>query len=202
MRKKNPAYYGVILDYIEQFMDENVCSPSNAQISAGTGLSTATVSRYMQEMRDNGTLNYSGHRGIITKRQKSKVDGLVPIAVLNSDIACGSPIYAEENIEEYIQLPESLIGKGDFFILRAKGDSMANAGIGNGDEVLIRKQDTAEDGDIVAALIGEEATLKRYFPDRVRNVICLHPENDAFDDIYVHSCTIQGVAVMVFKHLQ
>ena len=123
---------------------------------------------------------------------------LVPVL---GSVACGVPKYAEENIEEYVRLPVSLFGRGDFFILRANGDSMIEAGIDNGDLVLIRQQNTAETGQIVVALMEEEATLKRYYPEPQWGRIRLHPENSMMTDIYVDSCIIQGVAVKVLKDL-
>ena len=106
------------------------------------------------------------------------------------------------NIEEYVQLPTAIFGKGDFFLLRASGDSMIEAGIDDGDLVLVRHQDHADPGQIVVALIGEdEATLKRFYPEPSKGIIRLHPENQVLDDIIVENCSIQGVAVHVVKAL-
>jgi repressor LexA len=117
------------------------------------------------------------------------------------EVACGLPRFAEENIEDYVQLPASLFGSGDFYMLRANGYSMIDVGISSGDFVLIRRQNTAEPGEIVVALVEEEATLKRYYPEPEHRRVRLHPENDALDDIYVDDCMIQGVAVKVLKDL-
>ena len=125
----------------------------------------------------------------------------VRVPVLGS-IACGIPKFAEENIEEYVRLPVSLFGKGDFFILRAYGDSMIEAGIEDGDLVLIRQQNIADEGQIVVALIDDEATLKRFYPEPQKHRIRLHPENSHMDDIFVDHCEIQGVAVKVLKDLE
>ena len=117
-------------------------------------------------------------------------------------IACGIPKFAEENIEEYVRLPVALFGKGNFFILRAYGDSMIEAGIDDGDLVLIRQQNYADEGQIVVALMEDDATLKRYYPEPENQRIRLHPENSRMDDIYVDYCEIQGVAVKVLKDLE
>ena len=117
------------------------------------------------------------------------------------EIACGIPKFAEENIEEYVRLPVALFGHGSFFILRAYGDSMIEAGIEDGDLVLIRQQNTAEEGQIVVALIDDEATLKRFYPEPEKRRIRLHPENAHMNDIFVEKCEIQGVAVKVLKDL-
>ena len=106
---------------------------------------------------------------------------------------------AEENIEEYVKLPISLFGHGEFFLLRAKGDSMINAGIDDGDLVVVRQQPTAVYNQIVVALVDDEATLKRFRPQP--DCVYLHPENPSYDDIIVRDCVIQGVAVKVLKDL-
>ena len=113
------------------------------------------------------------------------------------EVACGIPKFAEESIEEYVRLPVALFGRGSFFILRAYGDSMIEAGIDDGDLVLIRQQDAAEEGQIVVALIDDEATLKRFYPEPENHRIRLHPENPHMADIFVDRCEIQGVAVKV-----
>ena len=123
---------------------------------------------------------------------------MVPIL---GEVACGLPRYAEENIEEYIPLPKAYIGQGNYYLLRAKGDSMVEIGIDDGDLVLVRQESTAEPGQVVVALIEEEATLKRFFPEPERNRIRLHPENQEMNDIFVDACEIQGIAVKVIKDI-
>ena len=108
----------------------------------------------------------------------------VPVAVVGS-VSCGPLTFAEENIEEYIKLPTSLLGHGKFFILRASGQSMIGAGIEDGDLVVVRQQETAEPGQIVVALVEDEVTLKRFFPDPQNGCIRLHPENRRMKDIIV-----------------
>ena len=122
----------------------------------------------------------------------------VPVAVVGS-VSCGPLTFAEENIEEYIKLPKSLLGAGKFFILHASGQSMIGAGIEDGDLVVIRQQETAEPGQIVVALVEDEVTLKRFFPDPQNGCIRLHPENKRMKDIIVDNCQIQGVAVLYRK---
>ena len=117
------------------------------------------------------------------------------------EIACGDPILAEENIEEYVSLPTAIFGKGDFFILRASGQSMIEAGIDDGDLVVVKKQVEANDGDIVVALVDNQNTLKRYFRDDENKKIILHPENKKMKDIIVDECCIQGVACHIIKEL-
>lgn len=130
----------------------------------------------------------------ITKRETTRVPVL-------GAVSCGVPKFAEENIEEYVRLPVALFGKGDFFILRANGDSMIEANIDDGDLVVIKQQNYAEPGQIVVALMDDEATLKRYYPEPEKRRVRLHPENSTMRDIIVKDCIIQGVAVKVLKDL-
>ena len=201
MRSKNQEYFTLLERYIDTYTDSHGVSPSTREIAAGTGLSLATVSRYLSYMRENGIIDYVGQRNIITQRKRMTSTGSNKVPLLGA-VSCGIPKFAEGNIEEYVQLPTALFGKGDFFLLRASGDSMIEAGIDNGDLVLIKHQDHAEPGQIVVALIGDdEATLKRFYPEPQHGIIRLHPENPALDDIIVENCAIQGIAVHVMKSL-
>ena len=201
MRSKNQEYFTLLERYIDTYTDSHGVSPSTREIAAGTGLSLATVSRYLSYMRENGMIDYVGQRNIVTQRKRMTSTGSNKVPLLGS-VSCGIPKFAEGNIEEYVQLPTALFGKGDFFLLRASGDSMIEAGIDNGDLVLVKPQVHAEPGQIVVALIGDdEATLKRFSPEPQRGIIRLHPENPALDDIIVENCSIQGIAVHVMKSL-
>lgn len=200
MRSKNEEYFKLIENFINDYKDKNGQTPTVREIESGIGLSKATVSRYLSYMRDNGMIDYAGHRNITTKEGRKTRDESVKVPVLGS-VSCGVPKYAEENIEEYVRLPVALFGRGQFFILRANGDSMIDADIYDGDLVLIRQQSYADEGQIVVALMEDEATLKRYYPEPENHRVRLHPENEAMDDIYVDDCIIQGVAVKVIKDL-
>ena len=114
-------------------------------------------------------------------------------------VAAGAPILAAENIEETIPLPAEIVGNATF-VLKIKGDSMVDAGILDGDHVVVRQQQTAQDGDIVVALLEDEATVKRFFkePDRVR----LQPENEAYEPmVFDGGVDILGVVVAVLRRL-
>ena len=148
-------------------------------------------------MRENGILEHNGgHRGLVIRKEKAA--NMLRVPVLGA-VSCGLPKLAEENIEEYVKLPISFLGHGSFFALRAKGDSMINAGIDDGDLVLVREQNSAEYNQIVVALVEDEATLKRFRPEN--GIFRLHAENPAYDDIIVESCIVQGVAVKVIKDI-
>ncbi len=200
MRKYAEKFCQEIVDFVDRYKEENGSSPTLREIETETGLSRSTVARYLSAMRENGTLDYSGHRNITTKRSQQIKEESVVVPVLGS-VSCGIPKLAEENIEEYVRLPIALFGRGEFFLLHASGDSMIEADIHDGDLVLIRQQNYAYPGDIVVALMGDEATLKRFYPERENRRIRLHPENSKMDDIYVDDCQIQGVAVNILKDL-
>lgn len=200
--KKNAELFKQIEEFINDYKEKNSgASPSVREIADELGVNHSTVTRYLKYMRENGMIDYDGHRNITTEENRKTKTETTKVAILGS-VSCGIPKFAEENIEEYVRLPISLFGSGDFFILRANGDSMINAGIEDGDLVLIRQQSYANEGQIVVALMEDEATLKRYYPEPHKRRIRLHPENDSMRDIYVAQCVIQGVAVKVLKDLE
>lgn len=198
MRSKDKTLMAAIEKFVSDYTDSNGISPTMQEVADGVGSSKATVQRYIAQMCDDGILDYSGYRTMTSTKTKAAA---IRVPVLGT-IACGIPKFAEENIEEYVRLPVALFGKGNFFILRAYGDSMIEAGIDNGDLVLIRQQNYADEGQIVVALMEDEATLKRFYPEPKKHRIRLHPENSRMDDIYVDNCEIQGVAVKVLKDLE
>lgn len=197
MRSKDKVLMTNIERFVRSYTDNYGISPTMQEVADGVGVSKATVHRYISQMCEDGTIDFSGWRTMRTTKTRTQV---ISVPVLG-EIACGIPKFAEENIEEYVRLPVALFGQGQFFILRAYGDSMVDAGIDDGDLVLIRQQDTAEEGQIVVALIEDEATLKRFYPEPENHRIRLHPENSHMTDIFVDKCEIQGIAVKVLKDL-
>lgn len=199
MRSKNPELMNKICKYAEQYYLQNGHSPSTSNIANAIGISRATAYRYLLAMDDNGMIEYNGQE-IRTAVTKKLSKGTTQMAIVGS-VPCGSPEYEEENVEEYVSLPTAIFGKGDFFILRASGDSMIEAGIDDGNLVVIRKQVFADDGDIIVALVDNQNTLKRLYHDNKNKKIILHPENKRLKDIVVDECAIQGVACHVIKAL-
>ena len=199
---KKQEIFDALESYIDNWCERRGAAPSMTEIAAGLGLAQSTVSKYLKVMREQGRVHYAGHSGVSTRRGMREGTGVCVVPVLG-DVACGIPKLAEENIEEYVRLPVSLFGRGDFYLLRAKGSSMIDAGIDDGDLVLIRQQETADYNQIAVALIGEEATLKRYRPQPDGSVR-LHPENREMEDIVVDAadCVLQGVAVKVLKDVR
>ena len=188
-----------ICEYAEQYYLQNGQSPSTTKIAEAVGVSRGTAYKYLVAMNDNGMIEYDG-QDIQTPVTKKLNKDTSQTAIVGS-VPCGSPQYEEENIEEYISLPTAIFGKGDFFILRTSGQSMIEAGIDDGDLVVIKKQVEANDGDIVVALVDNQNTLKRYFRDDENKKIILHPENKKMKDIIVDECCIQGVACHIIKEL-
>ena len=188
-----------ICEYAEQYYLQNGQSPSTTKIAEAVGVSRGTAYKYLVAMNDNGMIEYDG-QDIQTPVTKKLNKDTSQTAIVGS-VPCGSPQYEEENIEEYISLPTAIFGKGDFFILRTSGQSMIEAGIDDGDLVVVKKQVEAKEGDIVVALVDNQNTLKRYFRDDENKKIILHPENKKMKDIIVDECCIQGVACHIIKEL-
>lgn len=202
MRSKNQEIMNEIVSYINESFLNNHIIPSLQEISDRIGLSKGRISSYIIDMESRGLIERtSDRRGLLTPmiRQMSNFH-LIPVV---GKIACGTPILAEQNIDSYISISGNFLGAGEFFVLIAQGDSMINAGIDDGDYVVIRKQSTANEGQIVVALIdGEEATLKRFYIDKRKRKVRLHLENDNLKDMYYDTIDIQGIVVKVIKDVE
>ncbi len=205
MRTMDPHKYVLVEEYINTYKSGRGKAPSTLDIANGTGLPKTTVIRYLKDMQKKGIIEYEGVRGFMTQRDR-KSSRAVPAIPVVGDIACGLPLLAEQNIEEYVDLPESWVGRGQFFALHANGDSMKNIGISDGDIVVVRQQETAEPGQVIVALVDEtSATLKRYYPHPDGQIVELRPENSAFEpqiiDLKERAFSIQGIAVKVVKDI-
>ena len=199
MRQKNPRYMKEIEAFVDEYYSRHHKTPSCREIAENTTLQRSAVHRYLTAMNNQGIIRYDG-RTILTRKMQSYAPDTASVGVIGT-IACGPLSLEEEAVEQYVDLPTSLFGSGDFFILHASGDSMTGAGIDDGDLVLIRKQEEANNGDIVVAYVeGEGNTLKRF--KRYGRTFFLHPENPKYADIPVKDCKIQGVAVWIFKHVR
>ncbi len=190
-----------IISVVDECYNKNGYSPTISEIAGRLSIAVGTVHKYLHRMTESGRLCFDGRH--ITTPYIEKLQGGFS-APVSGDIACGSPIYADEQHDESFPIPADYIGRGEYFWLRAKGNSMINAGIENGDLVLIRRQNTANEGDIVAALIDDSATLKTFRLDRKSRKVVLIAENDDkenYPDQIYDSIVIQGVAVYVLKSL-
>lgn len=201
MRSKSKELMKKIQQYAEQFCISNLRTPSTGEIAQALKVSKATVHNYLKAMDEQGMLSYQGGelRTRVTQQINMEQVG-IPIA---GAIPCGTPEEEVENIEEYIALPRAVVGDGEFFILRASGDSMVDAGIDSGDLVVVRKQLEASPGQIVAALVDGGSTLKRLGYDDDAERYVLYPENREknYPPIEGRSISIQGVAIRVMKEL-
>jgi len=118
---------------------------------------------------------------------------------LVGNVAAGVPILAEENLTDVMSLPTEIVGEAPSFMLSVKGDSMIEAGINDGDYVVVKEQPTADNGEIVVAIIGDGATVKRFYKEKGR--IRLQPENSSMEPIFVNECLIAGKVVAVFRRI-
>ena len=204
MRSKNTAHYSTIVEYVNRYYDGVGRSPSTREIEQGTGISRPTVQRYLRELCERGEIEYDGHRGIVTDYMRGATEGTSRVLMGNS-IPCGMLNEVCDAELETIRMPTALIGNGEFFLLRARGNSMINAGIDDGDLVLIRRCESVRQGRIAAFLYdNSETTLKRFKQDS--NAIYLIPENDEMEPIVIRGndrakLIIQGEAIMVMKDL-
>ena len=180
-----------ILEYVNQFVQENGYAPSVREIGAAVGLrSTASVSYHIQALQDKGLLLSPGEKGRKRSIVTSARQGQIPVIGV---VTAGVPILAYENQEGTMAWD----GDPGCFALRVRGDSMMGAGILSGDKVVVRPQQTASDGQIVVARIGDEATVKRL---RRRNgQVWLMPENDAYEPIDGTEAEIIGLVKAVFR---
>ena len=198
MKHRNTDNFERIIAFVNDWYKVNHNSPTGRQISAGTGIPLSTVQRMLNTMADNGTIVYEGE-SIITDMSRKANEETVPVGIIGN-VPCGNLALEEEAVEEIVLLPVSLIGRGEFFLLHARGDSMTGAGINDGDLVLIKKQEEAYPGQIVVAYVeGEGNTLKTY--KEKGGKAYLHPENPKYNDIPITDCKIQGIAIKVIKDI-
>ncbi|MBQ8767545.1 MAG: repressor LexA [Clostridia bacterium] len=204
MRSKNKALMDKICDFVNDYYKMYRKSPSVNEIAKGVGVAKTTSYRYLVEMNEKGIISYDG-KTIETSHTDKCVSGYFSAPVVGS-VRCGDPETEEESVEEYVSLPTSIFGTGEFYILRAVGDSMIDAGINENDLVLIKKQSTASEGDIVVALDeNNENTLKTYagIDEESQQAILRYENKEAYPDkvIKVKQLVVQGVAVNVIKKL-
>ena len=186
-----------ILDYIEKYIEENGYAPSVREIGQAVDLkSTSTVHGHLNRLEKKGLLHREAMKPRTIDVTREDKPQLLKLPVLGK-VAAGVPILAEENAEGYVQLPDTIVGRGEHFVLEIRGESMITAGIMNGDFVVVKRQQTAQNGDIVIAMIDDEATCKRYFkePNRIR----LQPENPRMQPFYAREVTILGKVTAVYR---
>jgi repressor LexA len=201
-----------ILDYLREFVDEHGYPPTVREIGEAVGLSSpSTVHAHLAQLERAGLLRRDPTKPRALeltdrKREREAAEPQVDVhrLPLVGDIAAGGPLLAEQNIEDYLGVPEPLSRGGEEFLLRVKGDSMVNAGILEGDFVVVQRAQDARNGEIVVALAGDdesadEATVKRFFREDGR--VRLQPENDALEPIYADHVQVLGKVIGVFRAL-
>ncbi len=196
-----------IFDFIKRYSARYGYPPTVRDIGKAVGLaSSSTVHQHLANLEKIGLLRRdpSKPRAIeLLDRAVQEVRNIVrsPEGLpLVGSVAAGQPVLAEENIEEYVTVPEQAGGERGEYLLRVRGDSMKNAAILEGDIVVVRPQDTAEDGEIVVALVGEEATVKRYF--READHVRLQPENETMEPIRSREVRVLGRVVGLMRTMR
>ena len=218
MNKKETNELGkrekAILKFIEKQIQINSYPPSVREIGKAVGLkSTATVHGYLAKLEEKGYIKKESQKGrtlkllkgglVENKNQTSMKEfysgkEMIEVPVIGK-ITAGEPILAVENVTDTFPIPIDFVGNSEAFMLTVRGESMIEAGILNGDYILVRKQNTANNGEIVVALIEDEATVKTFYKEK--DHIRLQPENSTMDPIIVPDCKILGKASGVFRKM-
>jgi repressor LexA len=191
-----------IFDFIKQYSGRHGYPPTVRDIGKAIGLtSSSTVHAHLANLEKLGLVRRDPTKPRALEllgEAARKLAGPVGLPVVGR-VAAGSPILAEENIEDYVEVPPIAGGEDGEYVLRVRGESMKDAGILDGDYVIVHRQETADNGEIVVALVGEEATVKRYFrePDHIR----LQPENSAMDPIRTREASVLGKVVGVCRRV-
>ena len=202
-----------IYDFIRAYTDEHGYPPSVREIGAAVGLaSPSTVHMHLKVLEEQGLIRRDSKKPRtieVVNKQGSDAPALSsPAQDVNHNVislplvgrvAAGVPILAEQNVEETLSLPTSIVGDASSFILRVRGDSMINAGIFDGDYIVVKEQHDAHDGQIVVALIDDSATVKTFYREKGR--IRLQPENDTMEPIYADNPTILGRVTALVRSL-
>lgn len=209
LSKRQKAIY----DYIRAYTAEKGYPPSVREIGAAVGLkSPSTVHMHLKSLEELGLIQRDPKKPRtieVVGQTTPDGEGIVPITQdldANSitlpvvgHVAAGVPILAEQNVEERLTLPTSIVGDASTFMLRVHGQSMVNAGILDGDYIVVKEQPDAHDGEIVVALVDDSATVKTFYREQGR--IRLQPENDAMEPIYVENPTILGRVTALIRSI-
>ena len=184
-----------IFEFMQKFIAENGYSPTVREICKACDIkSTATAFTYINQLANRGVINKVDNRNrAVSLKQK-----IVNVPLIGT-VAAGQPIFATENYEEMYSIPNNFFMGEDLFMLNVKGDSMINIGMFDGDKIVVKKQETANNGDIVVALVDDSATVKRFF--KRDGEIILHPENDNMQDFIFKDVQILGKVVGLMRNI-
>lgn len=197
MKEQKISQTEKVLNFISEFTKKNSYPPSVREMCAGLGISsTATIVYHLKKLEEQGKLSREKSRNRAI--EVSGISMLSGIPVVGK-VAAGIPITATENVEDTLSFSQNLFGDQDeLFILKVQGESMINAGIFDGDKIVVHKQENAENGEIVVAMIDGEATVKRFYKEK--NQIRLQPENDFMSPIIVKDVQILGTVVGLIRN--
>jgi repressor LexA len=192
-----------ILTFIQRFAETHGYPPSVREIGRALGLtSSSTVHSHLAALEKKGYLHRDPSKPraleVLRDERAAPPKKVIPLPVVGR-VAAGSPLLAQENIEDYFPLPAEFVRGAETFILRVRGDSMVGAGIYDGDYVIVRRQPTAVNGDIVVARLEDEATVKRFF--REDGYVRLQPENPALEPILTRDVVIEGKVVGLIRKM-
>ncbi len=188
----------VVLKFIQDYIVEYGYAPAVRDVCKGCNIpSTATCFTIINRLADAGLIEKSkvgeNKRRAMTVRQNA-----VKIPLVGT-VAAGEPIFAQENYEDFFSVPSNMFGSDDMFMLTVKGNSMINIGMLNGDKIIVKKQETADNGDIVVALVDDGATVKRFFKRGGKFI--LHPENDEMEDFVFDEVSVLGKVVGLIRSI-
>ncbi len=184
-----------VFTFIQKFISENGYAPCVREVCKACNIkSTATVFNIINRLKEKGLLEKSDvKRRAIALKSKS-----LSVPILGT-VAAGQPIFAAESYDGYVSLPDNFFSGEDLFMLNVQGSSMIKIGMFDGDKVVVRKQETADNGDIVVALVEDGATVKRFF--KRNGKIILHPENDDMEDFIFDNVSIIGKVVGLVRNI-
>lgn len=189
-----------VYKFTSDYINDNGFPPSVREICSKLNIkSTATAYSYIEKLRKKGLIDKSPmkKRALKLSRPVLSNQGQIPLI---GTVRAGTPIFAVENLDGYYPLPPDFIGfKDEFFALRVSGDSMINAGIYDKDVIIVKKQNYAENGEIVVALVDDSATVKRFYLEKDK--IILHPENDEMEDLIFDDAKILGIVKGLYRKL-
>ena len=196
---KNNEKYQTVYNFIKQYIEENGFSPTVREICANCGIkSTATAYQYVNRLNEQGLIKKAGNKKRAVALSHTEDEHGVSVPLIGT-VAAGQPIFAEENYEGVYSLPKEFFGSDEMFMLTVKGDSMIKIGMLDGDKIVVKKQSTADNGDIVVALVDDSATVKRFFK---RDAKCItHPEIHDLSDFVFVNVAVLGKVVGLMRNI-
>lgn len=184
-----------VFEFIQKFITENGYSPTVREICKACDIkSTATAYSFINALAERGIINKTGNKNRAVSLKQNAVS--VPLV---GTVAAGQPIFASENYEDYFSLPGNFFSGDDLFMLTVQGDSMIKIGMLDGDKIVVKRQNTAENGEIVVAMVDDSATVKRFFVQNGKYI--LHPENDEMNDFVFNEVTILGKVIGLLRNI-